>query len=946
MSKRTVKVKLFLLFCSFVGAGSVSMAQEMATPYGEMQKKDFSGSAYTISGKEIRDIPVSNLINMLAGRLPGLLLMQNDGQPGDESTLVNIRGNRANNQGVLVLVDGVQRDFEMIMPQEIESITILKDAAATVLYGSRASNGALLVTTKKGHVGKPTVGLTVQAIFQQPTRPINPTLGSEAYARSYNEARMNDGLDPTYSEGTLQAYARHLDDELYPDVDWVGSLLKKSTWMQRYNVTIDGGSERTRYFVSLGATLQEGQFNADKDLGYSTNTEFNRYNFRSNIEFDLTKTTLVSAGIDGSMVDRNMPAAGMAFGVGNLTPYFYEKLQRIPANSFPMYYKDTHNYVDQNGFPLNPMIGDKIPALNDAKDIQNPWVLLNRSGYAAFNSRYGAFKLAVDQDLEFITPGLSIHGLLSMDTSSDQYTQRDRGFNTYQLMVNADGDKYMRKYGTSEEMMNNKTIATNSIRNTTLNFNLRYNRTFGAHRVGALVGYDQYERATDIDYPSRYQGLSGWFTYNYDNRYQADITMGYQGSYKLKGDNRWAFNPSVALAWNVSNEKFFQPLTPIFSYLKIRGSVGKLTNDRALGQFDYASRMLNLGGVAFFGEQMNGVQGYWEIQVANPSATYEKVIQSNLGIDMGFFDQRLSLSLDLWKDHRTKMYVAPSSFSYLLGYTAYPLQNLGEMKSKGLDASARWTDKIGEVSYFVGGNLSVNRNEIIDVDETPQEYAYRELKGHSIGVQRGLIAEGFFGSWEEIAAAPEHTFSSVAPGDIRYKDVNGDGKIDAQDNVPFDWASLPALHYGVDLGFSYKGISVSALFQGVAQTQRYLSGHVAFAFNGQGSLTDYHTDRWTPEHQNAAFPKYTTGLAEGNNNKNSTFWLRDASFLRLKNVQVSYSLPDTWMKKIRMQEVRIFVSGQNLCLWDHMKYVDPEGSTNAQAFPIQRAFSAGINLNF
>lgn len=946
-----VKVKFFLLFCSLVGFATTTSAQfskvkkeaepdstSISIPYGTKLQSEFSGAASVISGEEIENVPVQHLSNALSGHLPGLTTIQSSGEPGNDAASIYIRGVRSNGTGALILIDGQERyDYGMIQTQEIEKVTILKDASAIALYGMRGANGVILIETKAGRIGKPRVSLNIQSIYQQNMR-VPKAVNAAEYAQAFNEANINDGLSPFYTEMQINKFADHSDPERYPDVDWIGTLLKKGTFMQRYNATVEGGSGRTRYFVSLGYTGQAGMFNTEKEQDYSTNTEFSRINFRSNVDFDITSTTLLSVKLDGWMQSENAPYNN------NAQQYIFQNLLKTPATAFPMYYMDTHKYVDQSGNPIKSQPGDRIVAGNDA--YINPWAIINRGGYTAVDKRYGAFSVAINQNLDFLLKGLALYGQYSMDVYNLQKQNRTRTFNYYKLQDNG----VMQKYGSSEEMLTNAAMLYGDARNTTLNFKLSYNRIFGQHNVSGMVFYDQYEYNQSIVLPYRYQTLGGWFAYKFDNRYQIDATLGYQGSYKFANDYRWGLSPTVSLAWYVSNERFFQSLKPLISNLKIRGSIGRVNNDRAVSAYMWMSRLQNISEGVYFGNDMGGQNSLLETQQANPSATFEESVQMNLGADLGLFSNRLNASIDIWKDKRTGVYTVPSTYSTMLGYLSLymPGRNIGKMETKGLEASLSWNDRINkDFTYYVNGNISYNKNKVIDMDEALQPYDYMYAKGHPYGTSLLYIADGIFQSYEEIAAAPLHTLNKVSPGDIRYKDINGDGKVDEKDRVRCGYTNIPQLFYGIGLGGSYKGFSLSVLLQGASKVSKTLSSYTAFAFFNNGNMYEHQRERWTPENPIANVPKLTTKAAgSSNNNLASTYWQRDASYLRLKNVELAYSLPTKAIRSIGLEELRIFVNGQNLLTFDKLDNIDPEISGNGIVYPLQRAFSAGVNIKF
>lgn len=950
MRKKVFKIKIFLLFCSLAGFSTNISAQHrteekesepdstvISIPYGNKTKQEFSGAANVISGKILESVPVQHLSNALSGRMPGLTTIQYNGEPGNDAASIYIRGVRSNGNSALVLIDGQERNYYgMIQPQEIERITLLKDASAIALYGMRGANGVLLIETKSGYTGKPKISLNIQGIYQQNTR-VPKGVNAGEYAQAYNEANINDGINPFYTETQINKFNDHSDPERYPDVDWIGNLLKKGTFMQRYNATVEGGSERAHYFVSVGYTGQAGMFHTENEQNYSTNSEYSRINFRSNVDFKITSSTEVIVKLDGWMQNENSPYYDGA------QQYIFQNLLRTPSTAFPMYYKDTHNYIDQSGNPIKSQPGDRIVAGNST--YTNPWAILNRGGYTAIDKRYGAYSVSLKQDLDFWVKGLSLYGQVSMDVYNLQKQNRTRSFNYYQLLDNG----ILQKTGNSEEMIGNTAIKYGDARNTTFNFKVNYRRIFGKHDVSGMVFYDQYDYDQSIVLPYRYQTIGGWFAYKYDNRYQIDATFGYQGSYKFSKDKRWGLSPTVSLAWYVSNERFFESLKPVISNLKIRGSIGRVNNDRAVSAYMYMSRLQNVNEGIYSGNDMVQYGSLLETQQANPSATFEESTQMNIGADLGMFSNRLNATIDIWKDRRTGVYTIPSTFSTLLGYTNtyMPGKNIGKMETKGIEASISWEDRISDFTYYINGNISYNRNEVIDMDEALQPYDYMYSKGHPYGTNLLYIADGIFQSQEEIAAAPVQTMNSVSPGDIRYKDINGDGQIDEKDRVRYGYTDVPQLFYGINFGGNYKGFSLSVLFQGAGRVAKTISSYTAFAFYNKGNMYEHQRDRWTPEQPNATAPKLTTKASGSTNNSlPSTYWRRDASYLRLKNVELAYSLPTKTIRSLGLEELRIFVSGQNLLTFDKLDFIDPEASGNGVIFPIQRSFSAGINLKF
>lgn len=903
--------------------------------FRQIDAADFNGSAYTISGDQIRNMPVTSLTNLLAGIVPGFFSRQSQSGMVDESASYWIRGIRTFSEGVLVLVDGQEREFGTLSPHEVESITVLKDAAATVLYGMRGANGAILVNTRKGRTGKPTVEFTTQLIQQQPTNLLSP-LGTLDYAEHYNRALKNDGLDETsmYSQYYLSHYRNRsgIDPELYPDINWMGNYFKESSWLQRYNLNVSGGSERTRYFVNAGVLTQSGMFETEDDFTYNTNNDVDRYNVRSNVEFDVTSSTLLAIDLYGWYENQNRPG-GDAMGA-------YNALTMTAPNSFPAYYFDHGNYADQNGNIITGING-KIISGNGIHT--NPWALLNRNGYATMEKIYGSFRAQLKQD---ITKGLKASVALSMDSYAQAVTDRTKGFAYYQI-IDPESPDILRKTGTDGKMANDVNTK-NSNRRTSLDMQLSYDRKFGNHNLYALAFYNQYEFADEVSIPIRFQGAGAWLAYNYKKRYGIDLMMSYQGAYKFAPDKRFGLFPTVSGGWTVSNEPFFESIKGLIPYLKIKGSYGQLGSHRGVSEFQFMGRLNTTSGIYNFGNAMGSTNGYVEDIIANPGLTWEKSEQSNIGVEARLFKNQLSLSAEYFRDNRTDMYVGNNRISSLLGTVAIVEENIGEMYTNGYDLSAMWNSKIGKVGYTIGGTYSFSRNMVTKLGEVDQPYPWLQSAGYSRGVRRGYMAEGFFNSYEEIAASPVQPFSEVHPGDIRYKDINSDGLIDTYDQVPIGYSDTPNIMYGFTLGISYKGLGINALFQGAACVSRYMNGKVAYPFLSNGNIYSHQLDYWTPENQSATLPILSTINSGGvNNTQASSFWVKDADYLRLNTLELYYDFPEQWFKKTLVKDIRIFTNGYNLFTWT--KYdspLDPEQGADAASMPVARNISLGCSLKF
>ncbi|MGD9555846.1 MAG: SusC/RagA family TonB-linked outer membrane protein [Mangrovibacterium sp.] len=916
-------------------ANTDAKGESLDLVFRQLPVQDFNGSAYSLSGDEIRNLPVTNLTNVLAGLVPGFFSRQSERGMGSGGASYWIRGLRTYSEGVLVLVDGQERAFGTLSPHEISSITVLKDAAATVLYGMRGANGAILVNTIKGKAGKPSVELTAQLINQHPVNLLKPLTALD-YAENYNKALRNDGMDETnmYDDWYLLQYRKGINSEIYPDVNWMDEYYKKSTWLQRYNLNISGGSNRTRYFVNGGFLTQEGMFNTDDEFSYKTNNDVSRYNIRSNIEVDVTPTTMLSLDLYGWYEKQNRPG-GDSYAA-------YEALAVTPPNAFPPFYTDLGNYLDQSG---NTVVGVNGKIVAGDGIHTNPWALLNRNGYAVFENMYGSFRACLTQDLSVVAKGLKASAIFSMDSETQASADRGKAYAYYQL-TDPMNPLVLKKTGTDGKM-SNSVENKNSNRKANLDLRLSYDRQFSKHGISALIFYNQYETTSDVSIPERFQGGGAWLNYNFDGRYSLDLMTGIQGCYKFAKGDRFGVFPTVAAGWTLSNEAFWKEIKTFIPYLKLKGSYGRLGSHRGVEEYRYMGRLAATSGIYNFGNAMGNVNGYIEDIIAYPGLRWEKSEQTNLGVETKLFKNHLSLTAEYFRDNRSDMYVANQRISSMLGIPIGVSENIGEMYAQGWEFSAMWSGKMNAVRYMLGGTWSYSENEVTALGEIDQPYPWLQSVGYARGLKRGYIAEGLFQSYEEIAAAPRQTFSEVHPGDIRYKDLNGDGIIDSNDQAPIGYSDVPEIVYGMRLGLSYKKFSLSALFQGVANVSRMIDGRCAFPFYAKGNMYRHQLDYWSPENPSGTLPAISTINSGGvNNTQNSSFWISNADYIRLSTLELAYDISMKSAKKL-IKGVRVFVNGYNLYTWT--KYdspLDPDAAADGTGMPVNRNFSVGCSIKF
>ena len=903
----------------------------------KVDPETYNGSSYTIDGEMFRNLPVTHLANALTGIMPGFFTRQTSGSVIDEAPDYWIRGRRTTSEGILVLVDGQERSFGSLSTYEIDKITILKDAAAVALYGMRAANGAILVTTRRGVTGKPKIEFTAQLASQEPLRMPKP-LNAYNYTRLYNEAYINDnplGVAP-YADPTL--YNNSTNPELYPNMDWLGKYYDTKQLMQRYNLNVSGGTSRTRYFVNFGALMHEGMYNTDKATTYSTDNEISRYNIRSNFQVDVTPTTLLTADVYGWVEKQNRP--------NNSSINAFTSMLQTPAHVFPAYYTDHGNYKDLLGQPVVGVDG-KIIAGNSK--YANPWPQINRAGYGNFNEIYGSFRVKLEQDLAFLLSGLKVSGDVSMDSQMSWVINRTKGFAYYEFV----NDSTLRKTGTDGTMSNGVT-SKNSNRRMTIDLQLSYQQQFDQHSISALFGYNQYESADEVSIPARMQGLNSWIGYNFDKRYGIDLLASYYGSYKFAKGKRFGFFPSVAASWTISNEEFFENSKEMFPYLRLRASAGQVGSDRGIAAHQFLSALSQVGSVYNFGNTMGAVGGYVQSQIANENVTWEKALIYNLGIEGRMMNDKLSFMVEYFRDQRSDIYLTNEKIGGLYGLFTNIKQNVGTMYSQGIDASFQWSDKIGDVTYNIGGNYSLSRNMVEDFAEADKEHPWLYSKGYPLGLHNGLIVEGFFAPEDFDAngnfvdpAMPIHTFGAVQAGDLRYKDLNTDGVIDGLDMQPMGSGNTPNQIFALNLGAEYKGLGFTVMFQGAAEISRNIAsgGYLALPFYGEGNMYEHQLNYWTPATAaTAEYPRLSVNNASGVNNiRSSDLWIRDADYIRLKTAQIYYNFPESlFNSNTVLKGVQVYFSGYNLVTWDKLKIIDPEWDQGT--FPITRNVSIGCTI--
>ena len=896
--------------------------------YGTQKKITVTGAVSSVGTKDILKSPVPNVAQALTGKVPGLSTIQYSGQPGADDPAIFVRGIGsldAKRAAPLVMVDGVERSFFRLDPNEIENITVLKDASATAVFGVRGANGVILVTTKRGEEGKAQISVSTSASLQKPIR-LYEYANSYDYAVAFNEKLTNDGASPVFGEKILDAFKNHTDPLLYPDMDWMELILKPTSFQSQHNLSISGGTDRVRYFTSVGILTQNGLFRSF-DAGYNSNFTYNRYNYRANLDIDVTRSTLLKINLGGRLEDTKEP---------NTKSNLFTFLTRVtPFGGAGLYDgKWIHTSPDNIGWDKG--------ALENA----DPFECFFGKGYNQRIYNEINLDLSLQQKLDFLTKGLSLNIKGSYNSGYTHRKNRYKEIPYYTAHRDPETNElFFRKFREESQLYFEE--STDRGRNWYLEGSLNYDRKFGKHQVGALILYnqwrDQYPDPAQFDYvsiPRGYVGLVGRATYNFDNRYMVDFNVGYNGSENFAPGHRYGIFPAFSAGWILSEEKFMKNQSFI-NYLKIRGSYGIVGNDlmNTKSRFFYLPDAYNPYGTSYnFGVDVSGNRdGATELQMGNPLVSWEKAGKQNYGSFDYFIEKR--------HDILTTRNTAPNFIAITM-----PVVNIGKVDNKGFELVLKWNHSIGDFKYWINGNLSYAKNKIVYKDEIPHKYPWLYETGQSVGQPFGFIFDGFVTEADlESGKLPDHKLD-LKPGDAKYKDLNGDNIIDDNDQCPIGNPIYPQLTAGITAGFEYKGFDFSMLWAGSGKVSRFISAGLRVPFGGgnYGLLQYMIDDHWTPETAETAKTPRFSGAANANNyTRNSTLWLKDASYIRLKNVQIGYTFKGEWMKKIHLKNMRIYASGENLLTFDHLKIADPEATDDKQfQYPLQMIFNIGLNLNF
>lgn len=932
---------------------TIGMNEVVVVGYGKQKKLTITGAVTTVNVGDVMT-PNRSLSNALAGKVAGVISMQRSGEPGYDNASFTIRGigTFTGNSNPLIIIDGVQRDdvnstyggaYNNIDPEDIQSISLLKDASATAVYGARGANGVLIITTKKGTAGKPKISFKAETSMSGLTKTPK-MLDAVSWMRLHNEATTNDGTANAYSEEVIQKTASGLDPYLYPNVNWIKSVYKDWAPGSNINLNVSGGASAIRYYVSASYYEQDGSYKVTKQNGYNPNLNFKRYDFRTNLDIDVTKTTLLTMNLDAMLVSSRYPglSAGRIWYNAYLTP----------PNAFPIQYPDGKWAGPYNNGGSNPV-----------NDIQN-------SGYNKEFRPTIQSVFSLNQKLDAITSGLSAMARFSFDSYS-QNDNRRYGTNDLFLATSRDpngnlvfgqsrfGSQFLgySQSGTAEKTMYLETT-------------INYDQSFGKHRFGGLVLFNTRSRvvssAGDVIGSIAYnnQSLAARSTYSYADKYLFDFNIGYTGSENFEPGKKFGFFPAVSAGWVISKEPFFKNLSKTVNLLKIRGSHGIVGNDLIgsnynITRFPYINQFGGGGSVGF---GLNGTifQGTTETVIGVENLTWEKATKDNLGLEIGLFN-KLNVIVDVYKERRKDILVQRSSLSGILGVSGVVFANLGEMDNHGIDANVEYNDYIGKVALRLYGNFTYNNNKIVQRDEPKRLYAYQQATGRKYGDNLMYIAEGLFTSQEDVDNSPGQFGAILRPGDIKYKDVNSDGVINSYDQVYTGKSDIPTILYGSGFTVGYSNFDLSLFFQGAANVVIMANGSAitgpgaagagVVPFTGMGTyqsgMLANLENRWTVENpsQDVDYPRLGISNQNSNNYQPSTWWSKDASFVRLKQATLGYTYKPAFFASAGINSLYFYLTGQNLLTFSKFKLWDPELGSNGAGYPPVRIMALGLRLS-
>lgn len=941
-----------------------SLQEVVVLGYSEQKKGNITGSVATVSGAELRQSASANVSNSLVGRLPGLIAFQGSGQPGKDDSRLLIRGiSTFNNASPLIVVDGIpqeavdskgvnvaQSNMPHLDPADIESISILKDAGTSAVYGARAANGVILITTKRGEKGLPSLNYSFNGGWQKPTK-LADAVDSYQYATLLNEMYKNENnflpsANRGYTDAQLEEIRTGANPDKYGNTDWYDALMKPSSFQQRHNISVNGGGEKSRYFISTGYLDQGGVY---------TSSGYKQYSLRTNLDADISKNLKVSLNLNGrkEKTEDVLPGANPVNAYRSISPLYVSQFSN-----------GTYNYIS-------------IPSGFTSLINGSPFLMANgEGGYARTDLNVLESVGSLIYTVPFLK-GLTAKGTFSYNKYNTFYKTFNKPYTTY---IRNDNGSFTAKVAGN----NGKASLTQTYndRQTILaEASLNYKATFGKHAVDALALYTQtqndgnYMLVNRNNFPSPQidqifagdplsastdgsafrnarQSVVGRLAYNYEGKYLAEFSFRYDGSDVFPPKHRFGFFPSVSAGWLLSEESFLKG-NSVVNFLKLRGSYGRLGNDKA-GAFQYLNSYSLSGPNNYYTFGNVDYQALVPGVIPNAVFSWEVASLANIGVEAKLFGDKLGIEADVFQKRTSKILVNRSFQIPSTVGGGLPVENIGTMDNKGIEIALNHQSEIGQVRYSIKPNITFNSNKVISRPEAQGTLPEQSVVGHPFSLlsgtnlsNLGYIADGLYQSASEISSGPTPLYTNVAPGDIRYKDMNGDGKITPADRRIIGKGDYPSVIYGLSLSASYKGFDLNILMQGAAKVEKYMVGHGEWAFAGTSVPLEKHLDRWTPDHPNASYPRlFQSNL---NNQAISTYWLRNGSYMRVKNIELAYNVPSAVLTPLKVSGVRVLVSGSNLFTFTKLKDVDPEalsGGFGASSYLIQKLFNVGLNVKF
>ena len=907
--------------------------------YGQQKKESVVASIAAIEPDKLKVGTSRSLSNNLAGTVAGVLAVQRSGEPGYDESTFWIRGISTfqdTGRDPLVLVDGIERDIDNIDPEEIESFSVLKDAAASAVYGVRGANGVILINTKRGEIGKPRVTIKAEFAGTQPVK-LPDYIGAADYMQLLDDIRVDEGMSPMYTDRIAKTRAGY-DPDLYPDVDWIDAITKDWASNQRVTAEVSGGNNILTYSLVAAFYNEQGILTRDPSREWDPSIKLQRYNVRSNVDINITKTTKFRVNIGGYLQDRNSTTQ-------SVETIFNKAFKAVPFD-----------------YPVRYSTGE-IPAGAEG----NVWALATQMGYQNKSESKIETLFSLEQDLKFLTKGLKIKGTFSFDRYSSGTVKRSTSPDLYNptRQRNEDGTLVLSRSSVGSNTLGHSVSGEYGNRRLYLELAVNYDRTFGGkHSVSGmlLAQRSNYDKGDKLPY--RNQGIAGRAAYTFDNRYVAEFNFGYNGSENFAPGKRYGFFPSGAIGWVISEEPFMAPVRNVITNLKIRASYGQTGNASLSGRrFAYLSTITDdydtLNMYKWGMDSGYGVTGMAEGDFGVPDLTWEKVNKANIGFELGLFDGVFDMSVDLFDERRNNIFMERSSIPLTAGFIKAPWQNFGKVKNHGAEVTLNLRKQFRN-GLFVGfmGTFTYAHNEIVEMDEPATVVGTNRAKtGHPVGQIFGYIDEGLYteadfnpdGTLRD--GLPRNTLSTdIRPGDIKHKDVNGDGKIDIYDQSPIGGTEDPEIVYGFGLNLAWKGFDFGVLFQGTGRMWRLMSQNIIPGYDTGGyyNVFSNYEDRWTVDNpsQDVFYPRLSYG-PNTNNGVACSWWLKNMSYLRLKNIELGWSIPQRWADRSFLSGARVFVRGTNVLTFSDFKLWDPElKSADGGRYPLMRSFSAGVEFKF